>query len=556
MYYDFPTKRLQPEEPVGPKALNSDIQTAGNRLLEVVGHNIDASDTSANATESTGMCGHIYVDEHFEDPGYDEGSGGFAYPDDTSGQMLDDVGSWTVVENLEVNLVTGTSELVVDVTVQYIWHSFISNPADCPVPTPPFDGWDHIAADSAYIEVNRTSSLYGAPVTPTDTLDNLTYDNLTNIESGDFSMAGVQFAFSVAGQIIEPSITGHLGVHRRDFKPVKARYERTETTPAPGPQTPRTGPITGLGATVYQAKFSFTVAVEPGNYSIKVHVRRVVVPHGGTTTANRKDTDFIRLLSRKMMVCDKPLWAPPRDYSSVIVVPPFQSDDTMTVTSMLTNRMAVVRNRINALPPAVIQPWSLRRDHLPRTLIDANIASQAPGTFSSTQSLYSGYGHSRDQIIDTTGTGVGWYEIRNGATKLEVTGSSGAWDSTVASFFRIKANVEVIKIANSDTVFRMSDAVALAIGYLPTGSSDWVIIQNSVAIYGKNNVWTYDETPGPIVGFDNIDGSLFTWLDLRSEQHSVTIDKFAIFIALISPANEDVEVFWNNASIQVVQELP
>jgi hypothetical protein len=538
MDYDFPTKRLQPKELASPKALNSDIE---------------AADTAANATESQYMAGAIYVDEHFEDPGYDEGSGGFSYPDDTSGQMLDDIGGWTEVENLEITLTTGTSELAVDVSVQYIWHSFV--PAGV-IGTPPFDGWDHIAADCAYREVNRSTSLYGTPVTPTDTLENLAFDDLTAIDSGDFAMAGVQFAFSIAGQIVEPSITGHLGVHRRDFLPVKARYERTDTTPAPGPQTPRTAPITGLGATVYQARCGFTVSVEPGTYVIKVHAKRVPVPHRGTATAKRSDDDFIRLLSRKIMVCDKPIWAAPRDYSSTIAIPPFNPDDTLTSASMLTNRMAVARNRINALPVAAIKPWSLRRAHLPRTLIDANIASQAPGSFSSTESLYPGYGHSRDQIIDTTGTGVGWYQVRDGATKLEVAGSSGAWDSTVSSFFRIKANIEIIKIANSDTVFRMSDAVALAIGYLPTGSSDWVIIQNSVAIYGKNNVWTYDENPTAIVGFDNIDGSLFTWLDLRPVQHGVTIDKFSIFISLISPKDEAVEVFWNSASIQVVQELP
>jgi hypothetical protein len=556
MDYDFPTKRLQPEELASPKALNGDIQSVGNRLLQVTGHNIEAADTAANATEAMYMAGAIYVDEHFEDPGYDEGTGGFSYPDDTSGQKLDDIGSWTEVENLEITLTTGTSELTVDVSVQYIWHSFIPVAADVPITTPPFDGWDHIAADCAYREVNRTTSIYGTPTSPTDTLENLAYDDLTAINSGDFAMAGVQFAFSISGQIVEPSITGHLGVHRRDFLPVKARYERTDTTPAPGPQTPRTAPITGLGATVYQARCGYIASVEPGTYVIKVYAKRVPVPHRGTTAAKRSDDDFIRLLSRKIMVCDKPIWAAPRDYSSTIAIPPFNPDDTLTSASMLTNRMAVARNFVNALPAAAIKPWSLRRAHLPRTLIDANIASQVPGSFSSTESLYPGYGHSRDQIIDTTGTGVGWYQVRDGVTKLEVAGSGGAWDSTISSFFRIKANIEIIKIANSDTVFRMSDAVALAIGYLPTGSADWVIIQNSVAIYGKSNVWTYDENPTAIVGFDNIDGSLFTWLDLRPVQHGVTIDKFSIFISLISPKDEAVEVFWNSASIQVVQELP
>lgn len=550
MDYSFPNRRLQSPEILGPRALTDDIQQAGARLLEVTGHNLQASNIAANATLANNAMGRIEVDEKFENPSLGYGASTFTYPDSTAGQLLDDVGDWTEVEDISISVTTGTSTLAIKATIQYIWHSFVTAGV---LATPPYDGWDHIAADTEYVEVNRSSSMRGLSVDATS-IGNSAYSALNAILSADFNMAGVQFAISVDGLLVESSITGHLGVNRRDFIPIKARYERTETTPSPGPQTPRTPPVTGLGGIVYQAKIGCVVSVQPGTFEIKLHARRVPVPHRGTPSAKRTDVDFIRLLTRKMIVREKPTWAMPASFTDSIEIPQLSSDMIASTATLLTQRMGVVRSKINGLSDRTVRPWSLRSAHLPGTLIDANIDTQAPATFGSCTSKYPGYGSPQDQVVDTTGSANGWYQIRDGATMLEVAGSAGAWDATIPSVFVIDGNIEVIRIKNTTSPYRMSDMVAFAIGYLPVASSTWVIIQHSVGLNSKVNVYSTNESGTAISGFDNINCAVLGWLNLRLAPHAVGIQKFALFISVCSPQDQAPEVYWNRASIQVVQE--
>ena len=406
---------------------------------------------------------------------------------------------------------TGESNLWINAFVQYVWNGFgFSGDED-----------DQFAADLDMDtfdpgEPGELAKLDGKVVFVPRLREEAMFPSRGGAHhlSMGFSSARVQFAIRLDGQVLEHTITGK----RSDYEtsPLGVRHLTTRALEAgagssaaskknlPGPRGFMRRAV-GLGPEMIGTRLGTVVRVSPGAHTVEIVARRIA-PRGQRTAIQR---DRIGVHTRQLSVIEMPLYEGATIASASTSVPAFNSEDTLDLSSHVSEVVA----EVNDMKRANIKASSLRNEHLPSTVRASSSKAINPGdTYNWTTAAFPGYSQDGGGVWgpggnDTIMTAAlasgrdghqGWWKVQDDGGDHFAVNNDTAIDDDSLIIVLADLRVKTINVrTHPDSSYgrlplenRLLDSFAgFALGYAEDTSGDtkWRIIPGSRAYINSYN---------------------------------------------------------------------
>lgn len=195
----------------------------------------------------------------------------------------------------------------------------------------------------------------------------------------------------------------------------------------------------GLPNHLQPCRVSRVVPVSEGSHTVSVVVRRL--PKENFDLDNNGLGSCMQVFNRRLFVLRLKGSSKSSASSPTLTTPAFEDGDVLSVASLLTNRLNVVRDGLNDVPEAAIQRGALFAPHLPSCVkyVDCEVLVPAAAQVISATSGYLGYGSqnvpSWREINDGAGTAL---MVDNGGAGFTLTGNAGV--------IVVLANVQVVRL--------------------------------------------------------------------------------------------------------------
>jgi hypothetical protein len=379
MAYIFPKRKLRSDDVLDPVELNQDFTPAA----ELASGNLDQHNfsSSVNLTVASEAYWKIHYSQQEADPGMGSpGSPNFPIPSSSwaasnNGDQINNDGSWGALSTVSETFTSGTTNLLIIAQVQYFW-----------------EGW--------------TAS--GAQHT-----------------SGGTSPAKIQFALRVNGNILSETVTGKSDPNERSAVPVVPENQRnmvasSSGTDMPGPALNYNVNTNTIGPECFAARITATIEVPAGTQTVEVVARRLPITSSGASgLAPYADTNRVWAMNRQLLVLETPSYPISATEFSSVDAPAFDSEDTISASSLGAARIDKIRNSLNKIQPGATARGAFTHYHLPsmmgagtqqKVLDPAASFEPAGGTVE-----YPGFGST---TFTTTAGTSGWYLVGYGGTDL------------------------------------------------------------------------------------------------------------------------------------------
>lgn len=523
MAYEWPTDVVNDADILSPGRFNEDLGNIAEVLNELDAHNLEAASFAASATFDSAAVGRIYWAVKTVNPAFGD-STSYGYPSKTATDIyqVQNNSQWQDLPYATVTTAaTGNSVFRIDAFVQYIW----------------FD-WLGTSAKTSYDHVSHSSTAYPESSLP----------------------CSFQVAIVVDGTLIESSISGHLSLRHRDFWPVKANPERNSaggtSLTQPGPASPRTPRIFGMGPECAGVVIQAAVEVPPGAHTIKLVVRRPMPPQSGGRLRTGTNVDEVYVYNRVIVAEEAPIWAPTSSVAAVVGVDTFDTETVLSTTSIYTDRLNVLRTAQNDIRAQNIKKHSLRYEHLPSILLNAATANINPASVQTTTNYYPGY---TNVFAALKTADNGWWLVDDGAGNDLATSTTFTISPTITSFVRIRAHLHVSAIEDSTGAYLYAKGFFGAFALGIHNGTGWALIPSSITFLNSWNICS-NGSGNP----EETNVSLLGILDYHNTPGNFNLTKIGVFAcgmpnadyAGVAPPYLRANVRWKQGAITAVQLRP
>lgn len=377
MPFVFPKRVLRDGDVLSKAEMNADWQPVGELASgRLDSHNLDSGSLKTNVAVASGAYHkHYYVEE-----GVNSGFGsnlGYTVPTlaspPTDAWVVPITSNWSVVAGASISgIVTGLSKLWIVGWAAYVYYGF-----------------------------SNTDNAIGTHL----------------CLSGDNPRAvGLQLAIRVDGQVLAETITGHADERYQPRQAVKTDRQRDGADATanlrnlPGPGTPPSQAIRGIGPQAGAIRIVAEAPVGPGNHTVEIVAR--VVQNLEQNTMLVISNLGVGLHNRKLFVMDCPIEPVAAPTRSEVEVPAFDDATVVSTANMTTNRMTVLTTALNAVNEGHVARGSFTGRHLPNVPLDVAYAFITPSVPIEYDCKYPGY--NVDTLAATrTGNAVGWTWVQD-----------------------------------------------------------------------------------------------------------------------------------------------
>jgi hypothetical protein len=300
--------------------------------------------------------------------------------------------------------------------------------------------------------------------------------------------ARVQFAIRINGNVIFDALTGKELPYDREAEPVIAEVQRTISvlgtppSPAPGPQQSYMYDTTAAGPEIFPIRISAVVPMSAGTHTVELVCRRLAVtgridPYmnddaAGSSTTTTNGPDNIYVSNRQLGVVVLPTFATATTTFDSVTVEGFSAEDVISAESLGTDRVDVVRSKLNAVKPGALARGAFNHLHL-SSMVGANtqqaeMVGVAPTYANASVNRYPGWSATGAAAFTTSDVGTGWRTLRAGTSGTEL--KTGAFTVNEESTLIIHGNVHLIRVKSEgattvNTRFSGAAFIAAITGY-------------------------------------------------------------------------------------------
>ncbi len=406
----FPKRLLQDKDVLDPNDLNEDLQpiqsvVAGNLDAENIGGLFSYSGTTFKRAKVDkeayyklhSATGRTVSPDFLDGRDLAEGDRGVQQPkfDPDSPAphvvIVPETNQWTSIDDLDVTITTGKSNLWINGIVQYVRN-----------------GW-HLSGEPF-------SSDLADSIDPTAQPSQLGLHHVSN----GFYPARIQFAIRINGRVIEWTVTGKTDIHETDsigIKPVQSLVSGEDRLPG---VTVAQSRLVAPGPEVLPIRLGTFFPVEPGTYKVEVVARRIPQRKNNSKL---KD-DVIGLFSRELHVLELPVHSIQGTETTMTAAQVYQFEEE-ELLDKLPNAVENTYEQCNNLTEGNIKREALFHTQLPSKVVDVkqSVLTFDPGEFGSEATHWPGV---NSNAVTNASGGWGWYHLRNAAGRLAV--------STTATF--------------------------------------------------------------------------------------------------------------------------
>jgi len=523
--YLFPKRVYRTHQPVTVKGLNRNIQPAGERFSgRLVGHNLESRVRGLTAPLAAESVNKVHDVEAVVDIGVSRGATGFPT---TTGSGPDS--TYEVSNSYEWEMIANSADSAKDMRISI---------------TP--SGTSLVKID-AWLQYYK-AGLEGVRGVGSDTW-----------ATGHYS-AAVQFGLRIDGEIVRDSVTGFREESEANHWPIKPAAAKSIANFIP-PRRINGRRSHAMGPGCKPVRLAWIVLLGPGEHTVEIVARRTYMQ----LTRKRSVWGGIYVASRKLICIEHPVVPAAANSSSLVTVPAFEAEQTVSAATLATDRIIAIRDAANqssgaGLTAGAFARGALHEKHLPSPLLACDQGTLEPASDVTTNNDYPSFTSNTVVAYASGRTGNnGWWQLEDGAGANYLradNGGSGFGASTAddASYFVVSTDFELVgidRLAGLTTIIAFFGA--FAIGYYSNGVP--TIIDGAIGFvndFNKHLAGGVERTRAD----ERTTVSLLAKLDLRTSRLSHDIDYFAVYGSGIDATFgvvNGVQLKWRRGAIQVLQ---